>query len=261
MVDTITAWGGQGRLLRRRRRGRGLPRRAQAPDRPPAGRLQLAGVVQHRRHGRAAAGQRLPALRRARHHARGPGADRPAGRGERGGGQGVRRPRRHQGRGGKATAASRCSASTPRPATSSTSPPTTWCGGRSGDGTGRFVPAGELRPGDQLEWHRTESYGEGEIDLGEVAEAALAGWLQADGFVGQYEGTNRSLTIEAMTVTEAEQGLGARRHRPRLPRGPPPRARVVTPDEQPRLPAHPSLRATPSPASSSAGTCWPAAST
>ena len=30
-----------------------------------------------------------------------------------------------------------------------------------------------------------------------VAEAALAGWLQADGFVGQYEhGTNRSLTIE-----------------------------------------------------------------
>src|ERR671937_496756 len=31
----------------------------------------------------------------------------------------------------------------------------------------------------------------------EVAEAALAGWLQADGFVGQYEeGTNRSLTIE-----------------------------------------------------------------
>jgi len=29
-----------------------------------------------------------------------------------------------------------------------------------------------------------------------VAEAALAGWLQADGFVGQYAGTNRSLTIE-----------------------------------------------------------------
>ncbi|HEX6471044.1 MAG TPA: vitamin B12-dependent ribonucleotide reductase, partial [Streptosporangiaceae bacterium] len=36
------------------------------------------------------------------------------------------------------------------------------------------------------------------------AEAALAGWLQSDGFVGQYEGTNRSLTIEAMTVTDAE---------------------------------------------------------
>jgi len=35
-----------------------------------------------------------------------------------------------------------------------------------------------------------------EIDRVDVAEAALAGWLQADGFVGQYTGTNRSLTIE-----------------------------------------------------------------
>ena len=39
----------------------------------------------------------------------------------------------------------------------------------------------------------------------EIAEAALVGWLQSDGFVGQYTGTNRSLTIEAMTVTEAER--------------------------------------------------------
>ncbi len=39
----------------------------------------------------------------------------------------------------------------------------------------------------------------------QIAEAALAGWLQADGFVGQYEhGTNRSLTIELMTMSEAE---------------------------------------------------------
>ena len=38
-----------------------------------------------------------------------------------------------------------------------------------------------------------------------VAEAALAGWLQADGFVGQYEhGTNQSLTIELMTVDDQE---------------------------------------------------------
>ncbi len=37
------------------------------------------------------------------------------------------------------------------------------------------------------------------------AEAALAGWLQADGFVGQYEsGTNRSLTIEFQVASEAE---------------------------------------------------------
>ena len=73
---------------------------------------------------------------------------------------------------------------------------------RATDATsGRFVPAGELRSGDQLEWHRRTSFGEAEIDSREIAEAALAGWLQSDGFVGQYgSGTNRSLTIEAMTV-------------------------------------------------------------
>jgi ribonucleoside-diphosphate reductase alpha chain len=38
-----------------------------------------------------------------------------------------------------------------------------------------------------------------------IAEAALAGWLQADGFVGQYEaGTNRSLTIEFLVMTPEE---------------------------------------------------------
>jgi ribonucleoside-diphosphate reductase alpha chain len=40
-----------------------------------------------------------------------------------------------------------------------------------------------------------------------TAEAALAGWLQADGFVGQYQtGTNRSLTIEFQVADEAEYG-------------------------------------------------------
>ncbi len=74
----------------------------------------------------------------------------------------------------------------------------------SGAGTGRFVPAGELRVGDRLEWHRRAAFGEAEIDARAIAEATLAGWLQSDGFVGQCTGTNRSLTIEAMTVTEAE---------------------------------------------------------
>ena len=41
--------GHRGRLLRRRPRGRGVQRRAQAPDRHPEGGVQLAGVVQHRR--------------------------------------------------------------------------------------------------------------------------------------------------------------------------------------------------------------------
>ena len=70
--------------------------------------------------------------------------------------------------------------------------------------TGRFVPAGSLKPGDTLQWHRRDSHGEAEISRYEIAEAALAGWLQSDGFVGQYDGTNRSLTFEAMTVTDAE---------------------------------------------------------
>jgi ribonucleoside-diphosphate reductase alpha chain len=71
--------------------------------------------------------------------------------------------------------------------------------------TGRFIPARDLRPGDKLEWHRASSFGGAEITRREIAEAALAGWLQSDGFVGQYYGTNRSLTIEAMTVTDAER--------------------------------------------------------
>lgn len=40
----------------------------------------------------------------------------------------------------------------------------------------------------------------------EVSEAALAGWLQGDGFVGQYSnGTNNSLTLEFLAVTEEEK--------------------------------------------------------
>jgi ribonucleoside-diphosphate reductase alpha chain len=39
----------------------------------------------------------------------------------------------------------------------------------------------------------------------EAAEAALAGWLQADGFVGQYDhGTNRSLTLEFQVANDDE---------------------------------------------------------
>jgi ribonucleoside-diphosphate reductase alpha chain len=42
-------------------------------------------------------------------------------------------------------------------------------------------------------------------DSSTIDEAALVGWLQGDGFVGTYErGTNRSLTLEFMTVNEEE---------------------------------------------------------
>jgi ribonucleoside-diphosphate reductase alpha chain len=43
------------------------------------------------------------------------------------------------------------------------------------------------------------------VDDVAVSEAALAGWLQADGFVGQYErGSNRSLTVEFPVANEDE---------------------------------------------------------
>ena len=47
----------------------------------------------------------------------------------------------------------------------------------------------------------------GEVDATNLAraEAALAGWLQADGFVGQYDhGTNKSLTIEFQVANDDE---------------------------------------------------------
>jgi ribonucleotide reductase alpha subunit len=59
-----------------------------------------------------------------------------------------------------------------------------------------LVPAGAVDPDalDSLEPTRVE-----------VAEAALAGWLQADGFVGQYDhGTNRSLIVEFQVATDDE---------------------------------------------------------
>jgi ribonucleotide reductase alpha subunit len=81
-----------------------------------------------------------------------------------------------------------------------------------GDGRGRFVAAGEIRPGDSLEWHRTDSWGDGEISRGRSAEAALAGWLQAAGFVGEPSvpdrpgrATRNPAAIEAITVSEAER--------------------------------------------------------
>src|SRR5205807_164141 len=71
----------------------------------------------------------------------------------------------------------------------------------------RWVEVRELRAGMRL-IQRTDT---GVSTAGEekaVAEAALAGWLQADGFVGQYShGTNRSLTIEAMTVNADEHAI------------------------------------------------------
>ena len=63
----------------------------------------------------------------------------------------------------------------------------------------------DLRPGMRL-IQRTDTTITAHGGSMDEARAALAGWLQADGFVGQYaHGTNRSLTMEAMTVNEDER--------------------------------------------------------
>jgi ribonucleoside-diphosphate reductase alpha chain len=72
--------------------------------------------------------------------------------------------------------------------------------------TGTFVQAGSLRPGDHLAWHRTYSSGGlGEITSTAIAEAALAGWLQSNRFIGHEAGTDRALVIETTAVTAAER--------------------------------------------------------
>ena len=70
--------------------------------------------------------------------------------------------------------------------------------GPGGRAAGVSIPPRELRETDETETADRER----EILR---AEAALAGWLQADGFVGQYDhGTNRSLTIEFQVANDDE---------------------------------------------------------
>ncbi len=62
----------------------------------------------------------------------------------------------------------------------------------------------ELAPGMRLTL-ATETAVTRQSEPREVDEAALVGWLQGDGFVGRYErDTNRSLTLEFMTIDKAE---------------------------------------------------------
>jgi ribonucleotide reductase alpha subunit len=77
------------------------------------------------------------------------------------------------------------------------------CEGHKGRQT--WMEVAELRRGMRL-IQRTDTTIEHEGSTRSESEAALAGWLQADGFVGQYaHGTNRSLTIEAMTIDADER--------------------------------------------------------
>ena len=91
---------------------------------------------------------------------------------------------------------------------------------------------------------------------------ALAGWMQSDGFVGQYDhGTNKSLTMEAMTVTPAELAWVTDAIDVGLPRRAPPRAQGRHAGPVARLPPHPPIRQGAFRRSSTSGTCVPAAST
>ena len=59
----------------------------------------------------------------------------------------------------------------------------------SGTGSGRFVEAGDAAlPATSSSGTAPSRGATGEISTREMAEAALAGWLQSDGFVGQYDG-------------------------------------------------------------------------
>src|SRR5205085_4222701 len=72
-------------------------------------------------------------------------------------------------------------------------------------GRREWVEVGQLQPGMRL-IQRTDTRVEGTGEAQAEAEAALAGWLQADGFVGQYDyRTNRSLTVEAMSINGGER--------------------------------------------------------
>jgi ribonucleotide reductase alpha subunit len=69
-------------------------------------------------------------------------------------------------------------------------------------GTRVGVPVGAIGPEENPEMRDVVMDADHRVA---VAEAALAGWLQADGFVGQYDqGTNRSLTIEFQVANDDE---------------------------------------------------------
>ena len=72
-------------------------------------------------------------------------------------------------------------------------------------GEAQWVQVDELEPGMRLQLSTASEVRETEADEHSNDEAALVGWLQGDGFVGQYkDSTNRSLTLEFMTVNAEE---------------------------------------------------------
>ena len=70
--------------------------------------------------------------------------------------------------------------------------------------SGEWKRVDALAPGMCLQLSTATRVTKDSTDI-DTIEASLVGWLQGDGFVGQYsEGTNRSLTLEFMTINDAE---------------------------------------------------------
>lgn len=72
-------------------------------------------------------------------------------------------------------------------------------------GEPQWLQVSELSEGMRLHSHRRYDEDSRSSDKRDTSEAALAGWLFTDGFVGQYDiGTNKSLTVEFETVNDDE---------------------------------------------------------
>ena len=152
MVDgvagTITSWGAPGRLLRHRRRRRGVPGRADLPAGQPEGRLQLpvwfnVGVEPEPQ---CSACQPYDAGQHPERH----GADRRAGRAPGHRDRRLRRPRRDRVRAVKANGDKRVFGCCSAMARSSRRPPTTWCTPCPSGGAWDLVRVDQLRPGMRL---------------------------------------------------------------------------------------------------------------
>lgn len=71
--------------------------------------------------------------------------------------------------------------------------------------TAKWMTVSELQVGMRLVQRTDTEINQNDTDSALVTEAALAGWLQGDGFVGQYKyRTNQSLIVESMTVNDDE---------------------------------------------------------
>ena len=204
VAGTITRWGREGGYFAADRDARGLRARAHPHPAAPDGGVQLARVVQRGLRG-AAAVLGLPPGPRPRLDAGRDGPDRRARGGRNGRDRGLRLERLHARARGQAQRPQAGVAGGPAQRRASSRPPPTTSSRPSAERRSRaqWLRVDQLQPGMRMHLHphkakvadpvRVTVGGPGgesalelidETDRTAVAEAALAGWLQADGFVG-----------------------------------------------------------------------------